>query len=209
MKYENGKIYKIESDQTDKVYIGSTTEKLSQRMAKHRCNYKKYNEGKYCFVTSFDIIKFGDAKIYLIENFPCNSKEELQSRERHYIKTTECVNKNQPGRTDKEYREDNKEILKEKKKAYVEANKEAIKQKGSDYYQKHKDIIKDKVKDYRQKNKDIIKEKKRNYYQANKDKINSKNVQRVVCDCGREVAQKSLSVHKTSKLHIDAMAKIN
>ena len=168
MKYENGKIYKIESDQTDKVYIGSTTQRLSQRMAKHRDKYKIYLKGNYHFVTSFDILKFGDAKIFLIENYPCSNKEELEARERHYIKTTNCVNKCQPGRTDKEYYEDNKEKIKEKKKVYKEANKEAIKQKAHDY-----------------------------------------KVKRVMCECGREIAQGNMSRHKTSKLHINAIAKIN
>ena len=40
MKYANGKIYKIQSNVGDKVYIGSTTQvKLSYRLAAHKCNY--------------------------------------------------------------------------------------------------------------------------------------------------------------------------
>jgi len=179
MKYENGKIYKIESDSTEKVYIGSTTQRLSQRMAKHRANYKKYNEGKYYFVTSFDILKFGDAKIFLIENYPCSNKEELEARQRHYIKTTNCVNKRQPGRTDKEYKEDNKEIIKEKTKAYRQANNE------------------------------ILKKKYNAYYQANKTRAHEYKVKRIMCECGREVAQGNMSRHKKSEVHTDAMAKLN
>jgi hypothetical protein len=40
----------------------------------------------------------------------------LNAREGHYIKNIMCVNKNIAGRTQKEYRDDNKEKLKEYKK---------------------------------------------------------------------------------------------
>ena len=32
-------------------------------------------------------------EIFLIESYPCNSKDELIARERYYIETMECVNK--------------------------------------------------------------------------------------------------------------------
>ena len=41
--YSKPKIYKIINDIDDYVYIGSTTEKLSSRMAKHRFEIKRYN----------------------------------------------------------------------------------------------------------------------------------------------------------------------
>ena len=132
-KYANSKIYRIESDQTDLVYYGSTTQSLAQRMSNHRSNYKRYQAGKYNYVKSFDILKFDDAKIVWVEDYPCDSKEKLEARERHYIKTMDCVNKCQPGRTDKEYKQDNKVIIAQKNKAYKQANKATIKQKAHDY----------------------------------------------------------------------------
>ena len=39
-KYQNGKIYKIVDVGYNKCYIGSTTETVSQRMARHRNCYK-------------------------------------------------------------------------------------------------------------------------------------------------------------------------
>ena len=42
-----GKIYKIVSNQTDDIYIGSTCQKLlSTRLGKHRDDYKRWVEGK-------------------------------------------------------------------------------------------------------------------------------------------------------------------
>lgn len=103
--YQNGKIYKLISDHTNKIYIGSTQlNYLSSRMSQHRDYYKNYKIGKFSYMTSFDIMEYGDTKIILLENYPCNSINELNARERYYIETMECVNKIIPGRTKKEYR---------------------------------------------------------------------------------------------------------
>ena len=54
VNYGNGKVYKIESHLGDKVYYGSTTKKyLSQRMDKHRGDYKVWLEGKTNLTMSF------------------------------------------------------------------------------------------------------------------------------------------------------------
>lgn len=95
VNYGNGKIYKIVSNQTDKVYIGSTTKKyLSQRMDDHRRNFRDWKNKKFPYLTSFDILQFDDANIVLIEGFDCKSKDELRSREQHYIEQFKdvCVN---------------------------------------------------------------------------------------------------------------------
>lgn len=116
-RYASGRIYKICSDLTDQVYIGSTTNQLSKRMATHRSNHRMCLAGTYHRVTSFDILQHPDAKIILVENFPCDSKEQLNARERHWIETTpNCVNKCHPGRTGAEYRAANKDVINQKHK---------------------------------------------------------------------------------------------
>ena len=99
--YQNGKIYCIRSHQTERVYIGSTTQRLSKRMVGHRSNS----------CSSRDILQYDDAYIELIENYPCIDVSELQMREGHFIRTTDCVNKNIAGRTDSEWYQDNKVTL--------------------------------------------------------------------------------------------------
>lgn len=99
-EYENGKIYKICSHQTEKVYVGSTTRPLSERLAQHKGHIKT----QYC--TSYEILKFNDAYIELIENWPCNNREELRQREGYYIRNHNCVNKHIIGRTLQEWRID-------------------------------------------------------------------------------------------------------
>ena len=125
VNYQNGKIYKLVSFQTDKIYIGSTCEKLTVRKAKHKSDYKRFLDGKRCSITSFEILKYDDVDIILLEKCPCENKEELHRKERFYIENTNnCVNKYIPTRTDKEYYEDNREKIKE----YREQNKEKIQQ---------------------------------------------------------------------------------
>ena len=51
-------------------------------------------------MTSFEIVKFEDVKIILIENFPCKTKYELLAREQYYIDNNICVNKQRSLRTE-------------------------------------------------------------------------------------------------------------
>jgi len=104
-RYFRGKIYKIIDNTNSNVYYGSTTETLEVRLRLH----KNLN------CSSRDIIANGDYDIILIENYPCNSKKELETRERYFIENNQCVNKVIPGRTPKEYYQDNRE----KKLQYV------------------------------------------------------------------------------------------
>ena len=112
--YKNGKIYKLESKEGNVRYYGSTTQTLKERLRIH----KKNNN-----TTSRDILKYDDCKIILIENYPCSSKKELETRERFYIENNECVNKYIPTRTRKEWREENKD---ENKQEISEKRKEKI-----------------------------------------------------------------------------------
>ena len=100
--YSLGKIYKIVSDQTDDIYIGSTCQKLlSMRLAGHKLSYARWLGGKHNYISSFEILKYDDCKIILIESYPCNDKNELLSRERYWVENTKCINKNVPSRSKK------------------------------------------------------------------------------------------------------------
>jgi hypothetical protein len=106
------KIYQIWGPNTDQVYYGSTTMSLSRRMTGHRTAYKRFIEGKVRYKTSsLYIIETGDARINLIENWPCDDSEQLKAREGHYIRTRPCVNKVIPGRSAAQYYVDNRETL--------------------------------------------------------------------------------------------------
>ena len=136
-RYENGKIYKLVSNHTDKIYIGSTCkERLCQRLAFHRCDYRKWLKGNRNNVSSFRLFELGDVEIVLLESVNCNTKDELHKKEKEYIEKYKdiIVNKNIPSRTSIEYRIDNKEKLKDKNKKYYENNKEEINEKSKQKY---------------------------------------------------------------------------
>ena len=123
--YSTSKIYKIYSYENDDVYYGSTCDTLCRRMTGHRNSYKRYKEGKTNYLyTSFNILELTSSKIELVENFPCNSKEELLQREGYYIRNNKCVNKIIPNRGKKEcdtayYQANRDTIIKTKREKFV------------------------------------------------------------------------------------------
>ena len=136
--YQKAKIYKIVDANEEMVYVGSTVKTLAQRMAHHRSSFKF---GPFTSShTIFDKYGVENCKILLLENYPCNSKEELNKREGQYIKQMDCVNKIVSGRTVKEYYQDNKERIKK----YQDANKEHRKEIKKIYYEKNKEQIREK-----------------------------------------------------------------
>ena len=117
-RYQNGKIYKIVCNETGEVYYGSTIQELNKRMYKHRCD-------NYC--RSRHIIDRNNYYYELIEDYSCNNKKELETREKWYILNNDCINQKIPARTKQEWKENisivnknyrklNREILLEKAK---------------------------------------------------------------------------------------------
>ena len=152
--YQKGKIYKITSG--DLTYIGSTCEPtLARRLANHVKDFKKWKEGKRDKVTSFQLIETGQYEVTLVELFPCGSKDELHARERFHIENTVCVNKVIPTRTQKEYHQDNKEVINERHRLYNEVNKEAIKEQRKIYQDENRKKINEKQKAYREAKKQL------------------------------------------------------
>lgn len=104
-KYINGKIYALISESAGLTYYGSTIQRLSQRKGEHARDYRNYllyDDGWRC--SSFEVLKHEDAKIILIEEFPCTSKLELEQREGYYQMNNPCINIHRAGRNTKEYR---------------------------------------------------------------------------------------------------------
>ena len=164
--YSKGKIYRIVCNETGEQYIGSTTESLSRRLSGHK------RRGD---CTSSQIIERGNYKIVLIEECACDNKEQLNRRERHFIETMECVNRNIPTRTYAEwhraYREANREEIAERDRAYYEANYEKILEQKRAYYEANRDEIAERRRAYREVNYEKILEKQRAYEEANREKI--------------------------------------
>jgi hypothetical protein len=92
-------------------------------------------------MTSYKIIEGDNYNIILVENFNCENKEQLRARERYYIENNECINKNIPSRTIKEYKEANKEKINKQSKDYYNINNDKIKNHQKEFYDANKEKI--------------------------------------------------------------------
>ena len=92
-----GYIYKLKSDETDKVYIGSTNEKLSERLKGHKSNPTKNSE---------EVVKEGNISIELLETCPFKHKykHDLYWREVYWQEKEECINRGLKSPIVKEYK---------------------------------------------------------------------------------------------------------
>ena len=173
VNYNNSKIYKIINDINGMIYYGSTTQPLVKRMDKHRSNCKNKISKTY---EKFGNIK--DCKIFLIENYPCNSKEELLARERMYVENNECVNSEVPGRTHAEYYQDNLDIIHKKDRERYKNEKEKRIKNAKEYYEK------------------------------NKEAINNRRNKKITCDCGGSYCISSKTIHYKTNKHKNYILKL-
>ena len=80
--YANSKVYKLVSSIDNKIYIGSTTQLLCMRLAKHKDDAKNR---PYPVHKHFNTIGWDKVRIVLLETVTCFNKEQLIQREQHYI----------------------------------------------------------------------------------------------------------------------------
>jgi hypothetical protein len=144
-KYQHSKIYKIMDSNGEMVYIGSTTNPLCVRFSNHKCSYKSRANNNTVYII-FDKYGIENCNIHLIEEYPCNSKQELERREGQIIKSFKCVNKYIAGRTQKEYYIDNKARHQELMRLWYIRQRDILKEK----YQQNKTVILAKQKERRQ-----------------------------------------------------------
>lgn len=121
--YSEGKIYlvKFKNDPL-LVYVGSTKKSLNERFRKD----KYRNTSLYKYIDENCDSNWNDWYIELYEDYPCLNRKELDRREGEIIfkfkndSNYKCINKFIAGRTDKEWREENREYQKE----YHQQNRE-------------------------------------------------------------------------------------
>jgi hypothetical protein len=87
------------------------------------------HRGKGNNYRSRSIIDAGDAYIELVEEYPCQNKEQLNRREGEIIRSRpNCINKAIAGRTHREWRKDNAGKVSERQKKWADTNKEKVKE---------------------------------------------------------------------------------
>jgi hypothetical protein len=183
-KYENGKIYEIVCYETGERYVGSTTHTLEVRLEQHT-----WKNNSCC---SKQIISRGNYYIELIENYPCETKEELLWRERYYYNTMECINIRAPIISVEERKENLKEI---KQRPEVKAR-----DRQQQKIRRNEPEAKAKAKAKRQTPEEKTKANVR--YENNKAKQLAHQAERYICICGKEVTRGKKARHEKTIRHI-------
>ena len=183
VNYKKTKIYYIPIG--DERYYGHTTQSLCRRKAGHVFDSKRYPDYKLYKAIANAGMKQDDINLIWVEDYPCETKEQAEARERYYIEKYATLNTMIPQRTWKEYYEQNKELIAEKKKEYRKENKERLAEKWKTFYNNNKEKESarkaefykqnaDKLREKYHQNKEAIKIARRERYEQNKEAINAK-----------------------------------
>ena len=175
--YKSGKIYCIRNSIDNDLYVGSSCQALSKRFQKHKDDSRGYKKDRKLYVK---LSELGIDKFYieLIEEYPCDNVEQLRKREGEIIREWKPILKKQiAGRTEKEWREDNKEYLKDQKKIYEHENRERLSEYREDWYEENKEEQKQKRKEYKENNREKVLQQKREHHHRNKERISEQKKQ--------------------------------
>jgi hypothetical protein len=152
--YNNTVIYKIccKDETITDIYIGHTTNfKLRINAHKCCCNNIKYNKfNRYVYKFILENGGWDNWNVIVIEEYPCNDKNEASIRERYWIeKLKSSLNTEIPSRTNKEYDQQNAEKIEERRKEQITCECGYVLRKDSlrkhQQRQKHKDLLLEKL----------------------------------------------------------------
>ena len=116
----SAKLYRVVNDVNSLVYIGSTFRKLPIRLAQHQLRSTTCGGPLYILMREIGRDKF---RIELIQDFPCDSREELLEEEKKLIQREGTLNYRVERRGPAEYYQQTREKHQERMKAwYVENN---------------------------------------------------------------------------------------
>jgi hypothetical protein len=186
--YSNGVIYKIiQRDGKGEFYIGSTCN-LKHRTQQHKtaCNLQNCDKFHY---TLYEYIRANGGwinwQVEKIEDFACESKEELEIRERYWIeKERPSLNCRKPAaialfESEREYRRhliaENPEAYYKRKRELREQNKEKVNAQRRQRHQENPEIYREQCRKFREgKHREANLERKRQYYHDHKEEVREK-----------------------------------
>ena len=199
-------VYRLNSS-NGLVYFGSTTQELRFRLTHHKTMAKNIEKAPRSHLLFAD---GATVTINSAEDLPdCTDKYELEARERWHIEHNECVNKNLPGRTREEWREENKEHVLEQKRGHYQKNRQRLLEQQKKNRAKQIEKITEYQKGFYQDNKERINARNRANYQANRDRILKQKKEKVTCECGAVIARGDITKHRKSDKHAKIMLEIN
>ena len=169
MDHKNGKIYRILNTIDNDCYVGSTTQRLSKRMAKHREDMCRKTTSKSKLYTKMRELGPENFYIELIEEFPCENIEQLRKREGELIRLLGTLNIHIAGRSKQQWDIDHRDERRIYLKNYYENNKDLLSEKGRQYREAHRDEVKERKKKWHEDNRESILAKHKLYYEATKE----------------------------------------
>jgi len=169
-------IYKLSSPSHPEVnpYYGSSKNPAYKRRGSHKGDYKA---GKNS--SAFLILCYDDWVLEVVEEYPCESANQLRLREGWWISNHPCVNQRNAGTGKtakcsaeyfKQYYTENKERLKEKAKQHYEENKEQHKMKSKEYQEANREHLNAKRREWVANNREAVLLKKREAYKRRTQK---------------------------------------
>ena len=187
MGYDKAKIYQIVNDISDDIYIGSTCQPLSKRMAEHRASMRSNRDKNVKLYQKMNEIGVEHFRIELIKECHCENIEQLRAIEGKYIREMGTLNRQVAGRTHSEYCKEFKERYEPTKQNYRENNRDLLNEKNRTYYNDRKEEICEK----------------------HRQKYNEMTRVKIICDvCGGVHNKKNTPKHIRTKKHQEAINNI-
>ena len=202
--YENAKIYTIRC-KTDEnlIYVGSTTQTLSQRWTDHKHHFTHVNKQNRVLYKKINEIGFDNFYIELFLEYPCANKSQLQQKEGEITRKIGNMNMviagNTIGKTKQEYANEYQqtETFKENKKKFHQTEE----YKEWNYNRKQTPEYKQQAREYYIKNKTKVAQ----YYQDNKEQIQERKYEKITCVCGCVISKSNLKEHSKTLKHSKLM----
>ena len=164
-----GRIYRIWVPGAG-VYIGSTKNCLKRRFANHMSDFKRWQNKKQPYCSSFEILAHEDAQIELLHEDDFQDNDELRGLENLWIEKLPTVNKQRALCTREQHLEDNRKWWKE----HCIANRTRVLEEGRNKWKKH--------------------------YIMNRTRILARGSEKIQCStCGMMIRRNHMSRHRNRK----------
>lgn len=180
------------------IYVGST-KSLRNRKAGHKtkCNGYNVQPKLYDYINANG--GWDNWTMVTLETLKYNEKHELRARERFWIEQLQAtLNAVIPNRTDSEYG-----IV------YRQTHAEEIKQKKHDDHILNREANLARMKQYQATHLESIKLRHQKYRTENAVILSARKKERVVCECGINVARHYLTDHRQTPKHTKLLAAKN
>lgn len=160
-----GTIYCIRNSVNSKIYVGSTQQLISKRLAHHKYGAKYFQKNSLFFQ---EMNTIGADKFFIepLKEIECETLKELRKEEGKFIENTRAdLNQRKAGRDTQQYYRDKKEMFQKR----YENNIDKIKARDKERYKQNFDKIQEQKKKHRQKYPEQYKERDKQYYQKNRE----------------------------------------